>query len=144
LLDEEALHIGAGIRLLAQVGQLLGEGADVALVVAPEEPELRGDVLVLAGLDRLVVGLDGVHVEMEQVLQGTDAGHCSLLSLVRGACAQAWRKRSGGGCWASGRPAAEGRSSQSLHSRPTKSPIRALGRGPACRTIRGSPHPVPR
>src|SRR2546426_12669601 len=76
LLDEEALHVGAGVRLLAEPGQLLGEVADVALVVAAEGPELRGDVLVLARLDRLVVGFDGVHVEVDQVLQGRDTGHC--------------------------------------------------------------------
>jgi len=74
-LDEEALDVRAHVGLLAELPQLLAEIVHMALVVALERAELRRDVLVVARLDRLLVSLDRVHVEVDQVLHCADRGH---------------------------------------------------------------------
>jgi len=81
-LDEEALHVRAHVGLLPELAHLFAQVLHVPLVVALERAELRLHVLVLGGLDRLLVGLDGVHVEMDEILHCADGGHRVLLSPV--------------------------------------------------------------
>ncbi len=54
-------------------------------MIRPELPQLVGDEVVVAGADRLVVGHDGVHVEVDEVLHcvrpiayPTDRSACPL------------------------------------------------------------------
>ena len=69
---KKALHVRAHVGRLTQLPQLLGQVADMTSMIRPEPPQLIRDEVVVAGADRLVVGHDGVHVEVDEVLHRVD------------------------------------------------------------------------